>query len=65
MISKIKNYKIEVLEYEYTADDKSKLLDFLEQKYGWRCSIKRSGPKLVSPGKCHENLHHMVVHISS
>ena len=63
-MNKVKHYSVEVMEYEYKFKEKEKLMDWLEQKYGMRYSIKRSGPKLISPEQCHETLHHMVIHIT-
>lgn len=60
---KVKHYTIEVMEYEYTFKEKKELLDWLQQKYGMNYQVKRSGPKIIYPGKCHKTLHHMVIHI--
>lgn len=60
---KVKHYTVEVMEWEYLFNERAKLLLWLEQKYGMNFSIKRSGPKMISAGRCHKELHHMVVHI--
>lgn len=62
-MKKVKNYLVEVMEYEYDFDEKKTLLDWLDQEHGLNYSVMRSGPKIIYPGKCHETLHHMVINI--
>ena len=59
----IRNYLVEVKEYEYLYEEKQHLLEYFDQKYGENWTIKRSGPKIIEPGRLHKTLHYMVLHI--
>jgi hypothetical protein len=60
----IKHYLNEIIEIEYLFEEKEAILEELDKKHGvLNYRVTRSGPKVVSPGRCDPELHHMIVSI--